>query len=77
MDDHSQTTLPRSFQHACRGLLIVLRGERNMQIHLVRALSVSLAGVILGVSDFESIILVACIAIVLFAELINTGVSTR
>lgn len=65
--------LLKSFGYAGRGILFCLRTQRNALIHLVAALCVAAAGFLLGVSPQDWRWLVLAIALVWFAELVNTA----
>ena len=61
-----------SFRCAFKGLLYVLKTQRNMRIHIYMATAVILAGVILGLTAIEVAILCCVISFVLIAEVVNT-----
>lgn len=61
-----------AFAYAGRGLAVLVR-QPNAQIHLVAAVLVVVAGLVLGVSARDWIVLVFAIALVLAAEAINTA----
>jgi diacylglycerol kinase (ATP) len=56
-----------------RGILHVLRHERNMRIHMVSALVVLALATVLGVPRLEFLILILTIGMMFVAELINTA----
>jgi len=62
-----------SVKDALRGILHVLRSERNMRIHVVCGLVVLVSAKLLGVPDLELMILVLTIGVMFVAELINTA----
>jgi diacylglycerol kinase (ATP) len=62
----------RSFGHAGRGILHVLRTEQNVQIHLVAALIVVGLAFYLRIGALEFAVLLLAIGIVITAEVINT-----
>jgi diacylglycerol kinase len=64
--------LIKSFFHAFRGLWFAFRHEKNLQIHAIVTLLVITVGLILKLSVFEFIILIAAIIFVFVAELLNT-----
>ena len=60
------------FGYAFHGLWHALRTQRNARVHLVAALLVSLAGVLLHLSAIEFAMLYVAIAGVFIAEMFNT-----
>jgi diacylglycerol kinase (ATP) len=72
--DQQRTTLLKSFNHAFQGLVEAVRQQRNMRIHLVVALLVLVASVLLNVSRLELVAVFMAITFVLVAELVNSAV---
>lgn len=66
--------LVHSFGHAFAGIGHGLRTQANLRIHLVAAIAVSIAGLLLQISTIEWAILVVTIMIVMSAELFNTAI---
>ena len=66
--------LIRSFGHAFAGIGHGLRTQTNLRIHIVAALCVIIAGLLLRISAIEWAILVVTIMIVMSAELFNTAI---
>jgi diacylglycerol kinase (ATP) len=64
----------RSFNHAFAGIMYAARTQPNMRVHLVIALLVLLAALILRIGRDYVVSLVIIIAVVLALELINTAV---
>lgn len=64
--------LHKSFKHAYRGLHYSITYERNFQIELVIAALVIACIFIFHVKNWEAIVLILMIMIVLILELINT-----
>lgn len=64
--------LLRSFYHAGRGVIFVLRWERNLQIHIGVAFLVLLLGIFCHLSLLEFSILFLVIFLVIATELINS-----
>lgn len=64
----------RSFHHAFEGIMYAARTQPNMRAHLVIALLVLLASLILKLDRFYVAVLIVTIAIVLALELVNTAV---
>ena len=63
-----------SFGYAWAGLLYSLRTQRNFRIHIVAAILVIIAGLILSISILEWAIIAVVIVMVLAAEMANTVV---
>ena len=55
------------------GLGHVIRSERNMQLHVVAAVTVVVAGFAFGLTAWEWVAVVFCVGLVLSAECLNTG----
>ena len=68
-----QQGVPRSFEHAYRGLIYAVRTQRNMRIHVVIAALVLVASLMVGVSKLELAVLILVILLVLTTELFNTA----
>ena len=64
----------KSFAAAINGLLIALRTERNIQIHLVIAIIIYYVSRWLELIRFEMAIIWICFAMVIGAELLNTSI---
>src|SRR5215218_300961 len=62
-----------SFEHAYRGLISAVRTQRNMRFHVVVAVAVLVASLLLGVSKLELAVLVLTILLVFVTELFNTA----
>ena len=63
----------RSLQAAFAGLVYVIRLERNARFHLVIAIAVLLASVLLQVTNTELAALFFAILLVFVAEIVNTA----
>jgi diacylglycerol kinase (ATP) len=68
-----QQGVPRSFEHAYRGLIYAIRTQRNMRIHVIIATLVLVASLLVGVSKLELAVLVLVILLVLITEMFNTA----
>jgi diacylglycerol kinase len=64
----------KSFTHAFNGLKILLREEHNARIHLLAAILVVIAGVVLKISTIEWIAIVFAIGFVITTEIINSSI---
>jgi len=65
-------TLFHSFQYAFAGLWYALRTQRNARIHLLAALAVTAMGLWLRLDAPRWAVLALTIALVIFAEMLNT-----
>lgn len=65
-----------SFKHAIRGIRMVLKSERNMQIHLIFVLLVTVFGFLFNISPEEWMFCLLAFGLVMGAEMMNTAVET-
>lgn len=63
-----------SFRHAVRGLKMVVSRERNAKIHVGAAGVAIITAFILRVGWLELALVIAMIALVFFAEVVNTAI---
>ncbi|WP_018247789.1 diacylglycerol kinase [Orenia marismortui] len=63
-----------SFNYAVNGIIYVLKHEKNMKIHFIISIIVLIFGLLLNLNKFELLILFITIALVFFAEMINTAI---
>jgi diacylglycerol kinase (ATP) len=68
-----QQGVTRSFDHAYRGLIYAVRTQRNMRIHVIIAVLVLVASLLVGVSKLELAVLVLVILLVFITEMFNTA----
>jgi diacylglycerol kinase (ATP) len=68
--------LVRSFGFAFKGLGYAAKTQPNFRFHLVAGTIAVILGVFLRISNTEWLWLMACITIVLIAELLNTSLET-
>lgn len=69
-------SLIKSFNYAIDGIVYSLRTQRNMRIHFAVAAGVLTAGLIVGVSRVEFLILLFSISLVIISELVNTAIES-
>ena len=67
-------TLRESFRHAFDGIKMIVKTERNMKIHLVMTILVTLCAVLFGLTAAEKAIVLSLCALVICVELINTAI---
>lgn len=63
-----------SFRHAIRGLRMVISRERNAKIHLAAAILALITALLLHITWLELALVIAMIALVFFAEVVNTAI---
>ena len=68
-----QQGVARSFEHAYRGMIYAVRTQRNMRFHVVVAVVVLVASLLVGVRKLELAVLVLTILLVFVTELFNTA----
>jgi undecaprenol kinase len=62
-----------SFYHACNGITLAFRQERNVRIHSFCAVLAIMAGIFFRLSTLEWVSICFCIGLVIATELINTS----
>ncbi|HHY99345.1 MAG TPA: diacylglycerol kinase [Firmicutes bacterium] len=65
-----------SFHFAIKGLVYVLKTQRNMRMHFIVALGVLLLSSLLGVHRAELTMLLFAISLVITLEIVNTAIET-
>lgn len=63
-----------SFGFAFSGIYQAIKKERNLKIHLLVAILVSIAGFFFKISRFEWLIIILIISLVLSAEIFNSAI---
>jgi diacylglycerol kinase (ATP) len=74
--ERRQTSLLQSFNHAFQGLVIAVRHQRNMRVHLILAFAVLVGSIFLNLSRLQLVSIVVAVAFVFITELINSAVET-
>ena len=64
----------RSFGYAWKGIQSCVGKEQNLSFHLIAAMAVIIAGIVLRITRTEWIMVVMCIGTVIAAELFNTAI---
>ncbi|MDD3150229.1 MAG: diacylglycerol kinase family protein [Candidatus Gastranaerophilales bacterium] len=72
MGKYSTPNLFKSIRHALRGLLLSVKSQRNFRLDIGISVLTIILSILLKFSIVEMSILLLVIALVLFAELINT-----
>ena len=65
----------RAFGYAFQGILQSFK-ERHLRFHYAAAIGVTILGFVMELTDLEWVLQIICIAMVLFAEMVNTAVET-
>jgi diacylglycerol kinase len=72
---HSFHRFGKSFSFAFHGLKMAFKkGEVNIKIHAIIAITAIIISYLLSISLLEWIVIIACIGIVIAAELFNTAI---
>lgn len=67
-------TFIRSFGYAIEGFRTAVATERNIKVQLLVGVLAVLAGVVLRIDALSWVLVLLCIGLVLFAELVNTSI---
>ncbi len=73
MKQYQKKQFRKSLKYAWRGLVYVIKNERNFRIELFIALFVIIIAIILKIKSWEFIMTLLMISWVLVAELVNTA----
>lgn len=63
-----------SFKYAFHGIFLLISREHNAWIHCFAAVCVITAGIFVGLSSMEWIVICLCIGLVLSAEAVNSAI---
>jgi diacylglycerol kinase (ATP) len=74
MSGNDRGTLAGAFRFAWRGVLDTALSQRNMRLHLVAAILVGAFGSAVPLAAAEELALLACVFLVVAAEVMNTAV---
>ncbi len=64
----------KGFLFAAKGIAFVVLKERNMKVHLLAVLTVTLAGFYFNITNTEWIAVCLCFALVIGLEMLNTAI---
>lgn len=67
-------TFIRSFGYAIEGFRTAVATERNIKVQLLVGVLAIVAGVVLRINALSWVLVLLCIGLVLFAELVNTSI---
>ena len=73
-DKFSIKSRAASFRFAIKGIAVLFRNEPNAIIHLVAAVLVTCAGIILDINRFEWCLIAIVAGLVFIAEIFNTSI---
>ncbi|HIU03960.1 MULTISPECIES: diacylglycerol kinase family protein [Collinsella] len=71
--ERDHPTFIRSFRYALEGFITAVTTERNINVQLCVGAAAIVAGLVIGIDAISWALIVLCIGIVLFAELVNTA----
>ena len=71
--ERDHPTFIRSFRYALEGFITAVTTERNINVQLCVGAAAVVAGLVIGIDVISWALIVLCIGIVLFAELVNTA----
>lgn len=71
--ERDHPTFIRSFRYALEGFITAVTTERNINVQLCVGAAAVVAGIVIGIDAISWALIVLCIGIVLFAELVNTA----
>ena len=66
--------LAKSFHHAVRGVIFLLKSEQNARVHAIITILVGIAAFLLDVTRLEAAILFMAVILVFAIEIINTAI---
>jgi diacylglycerol kinase (ATP) len=70
---HQPTTFAKSVGYAWAGLIHTVVHQRNMRMHVIAALLVGLVGSAIELGLAEKAILIFCVTLIFFAEMLNSA----
>lgn len=73
-NNREHPTFIRSFGYAIEGFRTAVATERNIKVQLLVGVLAVVAGVVLKIDALSWVLVLLCIGLVLFAELVNTSI---
>lgn len=67
-------SISSSFDNAIKGMIVAIRSERNLRIHLFIAATAVILSILLGLSKLEMAAVIFSITLVISLELVNTAI---
>lgn len=74
VSNREHPTFIRSFGYAIEGFRTAVATERNIKVQLLVGVLAVVAGVVLKIDALSWVLVLLCIGLVLFAELVNTSI---
>jgi diacylglycerol kinase len=68
--------IKNSFKYAIQGIFTSFQTEKNMKIHVIIAILVTIAGIIFQISKAEWMVCILLFSMVIAGELFNTSIET-
>ncbi|OUN47273.1 diacylglycerol kinase [Collinsella sp. An7] len=72
--DREHPTFVRSFRYALEGFVTAVTTERNIKVQLAVGVAAIIAGFALRIDGLSWVLVILCIGLVIFAELVNTAI---
>ncbi len=72
--DREHPTFVRSFRYALEGFVTAVTTERNIKVQLAVGVAAVIAGFTLRIDGLSWVLVILCIGLVIFAELVNTAI---
>ena len=69
-----KNNLLKSFRAAFRGIILVIKNERNIRIHFSIAILVIVAGVLFEISSIKWMVVLLLFAVVISTEMFNSAI---
>jgi len=66
----------KSFSFAFQGIAYTFKTQNNFKFHVLAGILAITFSFFIGISSFEWVAIILCIALVLFAELVNTSIES-
>ena len=72
--DREHPTFVRSFRYALEGFVTAVTTERNIKVQLAVGVAAIIAGFTLRIDGLSWVLVILCIGLAIFAELVNTAI---
>ncbi len=72
--DREHPTFVRSFRYALEGFVTAVTTERNIKVQLAVGVAAIIAGFTLRIDGLSWVLVILCLGLVIFAELVNTAI---
>ena len=64
----------KTFKHAFKGIFLVIKRERNFQIHIIASIFAVTGGIFLSIDRYDWLIIIIAICAVFSMEMINSAI---